>query len=251
MINSKRYLYYTLLFCSVLICSCNWFAEKKELVEEKVSQGIDEYVLEPIGEGIYEVVEEVFSPTYDSVAAVEYCEELRPNPLRPVSFENTSRVGYQNYVLSNIADSVISHLDASFFEPTKEFFPLSFPYYLDYSGKTLDYFHLEEGYCEYSNLPYENGIFPYKEIFQLAVSEQYLLIITYDDDLSFMSPTKDGVMYYIIDLNKHQHFEYSNQKDFDLARNEIANSTDSLMSTADFIEWYENYNVNNAVNAPN
>lgn len=245
MIHSKRHLYYTLMFCCGLVCSCNWLEEKKEQVEDEVSQKVDEYVLEPIAEGIYEVGEEIFSPAYDSVVADEYCEELRPNPLRPVSFENVSEVGYQNYVLSNTTDSVLPHLDASFFEQTEEFFPLNFPYYLDYSGKTLDYFHLEIGYCEYSDLIYEYGIYPYKEIFQMAISEQYLLIVTYDDDLSFMSPTKDGVMYYILNLEKHEHYEYSNQDDFDLARNEIANSTDALMSPTDFIEWYENYNATN------
>ena len=237
----RRSLHYTMISSCILINSCDWLENKKEQVEQKITEEIDQHIFEPISEEIHDFAEEIISPSYDSTAAAEYCDELRPNPLKPVSLQNIPEIGYQYSVLSNTPDSVLSHIDASFFEPTKNFFPLRFPYFLKYSGETLDYFHLNIGYCQFSDLPSQNGIFPYKEIFQLAISDQYLMIKTYDDDLSFMSPTKDGIMYYIIDLNHHEHFEYSNQEDFDMARHKLTNSNDSLMNSSDFIRWYEIY----------
>lgn len=241
--KKTRSLHYILILSCVLLNSCDWLENKKEQAEQKISEEIDEHVLEPIAEGIYEIGEEIFNPPYDSLAAEEYCAELRPNPLRVASLQDISEIGYQNSVLANTPDSILPHIDASFFKTTNTFFPLKFPYVLEYSGVTLDYFHIELGYCQFSDLPYQSVMFVCKEIFQLAMYEQYLMIITYDDDLSFMSPTRDGIKYYILNLNNHEHYEYFKQEDFDIARHDITNSNDSLMSPTDFIKWYETYSL--------
>ncbi len=235
----------TIFICCTLLCSCNWLDNKTEQAEQKISEEFEQHVLDPISEEIHEIAEAVFNPPYDSVAANAYCAELRPNPLRIASLQDIPEIGYQYSVLANTPDSVLSHVDASFFEARDHFFPIKFPYFLEYSGETLDYFRIEAGYCQYSNLP-QFGIVPYKEIFQLSLLDPYLMIASYDDDLSFMSPTKQGIVYYIINLNKHQHFEYSRQEDFDLARRELTNSDDSLMNPSDFIAWYESYRPQNS-----
>ncbi|MFT5818899.1 MAG: hypothetical protein ACI8ZM_000120 [Crocinitomix sp.] len=245
----RRFQYCAMIFSCVLVCSCNWlenkkeraedgiieeFEDMKEQVEDKIIEGLVQHVLEPITPSF----EEIFS--YDSAAAAESCTELRPNPIRPASLQDIHETGYQYSVLANTPDSVLPHIDGSFFEATDKFFPLTFPYFIENSGGKFNDFRLKTGYCQFSDLPSQNGK-NYNQISHLAIYDQYLMIITYDSFQSMMSVTPLGIVYYIINLNHGEYFEYSKQEGFDLARHKLTNSNDSLMSPSDFIRWYEKY----------
>lgn len=230
-----------IIFFCILLSSCNWLENKKEQAKQKINKTLDQQVYEPIREEVKEFTKDIFYPTYDSTLAAEHCAELRPPLLRPASLKDVSKIGYQYSVFLNTPDSLLSHIDASFFRPTEKFFPIRFPYSLVYSGETLDYFHLDINYCQYSDLSSPDKTYIYQEIFRLAIYNQYLAMITYDDDLSYMSPTKEGIKYHIINLDNNEHFKYLKQEDFEVDLQKRTQLNDTLLSNSDFIKWYKTY----------
>ncbi|MBL4706593.1 MAG: hypothetical protein JKY54_18840, partial [Flavobacteriales bacterium] len=184
----RRSPYYGMILSCILLSSCNWVANKKEHVEklvieeveqqiehieQRIDEEIEQHILPPIAEGIYSILDGIFNSPYDSIEAAKDCAEERPNPLVPVSSTTIGETGYQYSIIADTPDSVLSHIDASFFEVTDRHYPLTFPFFLKYS-EILGYLSLDINYCKFSNLPSEYGVFPYKEIFQIGVHDQFL-----------------------------------------------------------------------------
>ena len=240
----EQSLTYIVAVSLTLVLGCNWLDNKQEQVEQKMKEEFTEHVLAPIAQEAYDLVEEAISPAYDSTAAAEYCAKQRPNPLSPISAGSVSDIGYQQSVLASTPDSLRAHIDAAYFAATDKYLPLRFPFYLDYEGPVLGYARFKIGYCQFSDLPFHNGVFPYREIYELAIADPFLMMSTYDDDRSFMSPSLIDVKHYIVDLAQQRHFEYTDQKEFDAARATMAKSTEPLMRTDDFVKWYGLYRHN-------
>lgn len=175
----------------------------------------------------------------------EYCSSERPHQITPLEKGDISNNGFNNWVKLNTPDSIFSSIDSSYFSFSEGKysgrFPLCFPYYLDYHP-ILGYFNLKTGECKFSSLPELDSIYNYDEVFEIAISNQYIFIVTYDDDLSFMSPQKEGIQYHIADIYFKESIQYNSKEAFDKVKDSIAPDC-NLLSCEAFISWYKNYQV--------